>query len=257
MHALERDNPVEALTTGRTEFVELCTASNFHASRFDPVDERAEHDRIQTECLSSKTITLHIGITEADEVSGAEVGRRDRHAARRRLGDRSAQLFEVLHARRRARSAWGDLRRCSCRRGPVLLACPDVTGACSSTWNDCVTEIERRLDGLRRPGQVAVLGAPVQRHRPRRRTPNSGIPAPRKRVDLQRGKPLRKVRTEPLVDVLFAEIESTRPPRGSTSTSARQRGRGPVEANEDATALKPELLGAIEEAEGGRGARRR
>ena len=58
LHALERENPVEALVAAAVEFVELMEGLDFDELQgLDQVDQRAEHDRRQPPALARRSPT--------------------------------------------------------------------------------------------------------------------------------------------------------------------------------------------------------
>ena len=87
LHALERENPVEALVAAAVEFVGLMERLDFRGLQgLDQVDVRAEHDRRQPAAVRADPLPAaprdHGGGHEVDGL--AQERRRARHAARRR-----------------------------------------------------------------------------------------------------------------------------------------------------------------------------
>ena len=95
-----------------------------------------------------------------------------------------------------------DLRR----RGPELISCP----TCGRTQVDLVKiarEVEERLKGVKRPIKVAVMGCAVNGPGEAREA-DVGLAAGRGAgIIFRKGKLVRRVREDRLVDELMAEIE--------------------------------------------------
>src|SRR5205807_9575934 len=91
-------------------------------------------------------------------------------------------------------------------RGPVLIACP-TCGRLQFDMDTVVSEIERRLEAYEDPIEVAVLGCAVNGIGEASHADFGITGAKNEGLVFSRGKPLRKVPTEQLVDTLFAEID--------------------------------------------------
>jgi (E)-4-hydroxy-3-methylbut-2-enyl-diphosphate synthase len=113
-----------------------------------------------------------------------------------------------------------------------------------------VAEIERRLEGYDDPIEVAVLGCAVNGIGEASHADFGITGARNEGLIFSRGKPLRKVKTEQLVDVLFEEIDRyATSKRVVVDERAAAEGAAWLEANEDATAMTPERLASLEAAE--------
>ncbi|HTN22534.1 MAG TPA: flavodoxin-dependent (E)-4-hydroxy-3-methylbut-2-enyl-diphosphate synthase, partial [Solirubrobacteraceae bacterium] len=134
-------------------------------------------------------------------------------------------------------------------RGPVLIACP-TCGRLQFDMDTVVMEIERRLEAYADPIEVAVLGCAVNGIGEASHADFGITGAKNEGLIFSRGKPLRKVKTEQLVDVLFEEIDKyATSKRIDVDARAAAEGAAWLEAEEDATAMTPERLAAIEKAE--------
>jgi (E)-4-hydroxy-3-methylbut-2-enyl-diphosphate synthase len=134
-------------------------------------------------------------------------------------------------------------------RGPVLIACP-TCGRLQFDMDTVVTEIERRLEAYADPIEVAVLGCAVNGIGEASHADFGITGAKDEGLIFSRGKPLRKVKTAELVDVLFEEIDKYATSKNVVvDERAAAEGAAWLAANEDATALTPERLAALEAAE--------
>ena len=165
LHALERENSVEALVTAAVEFVELMERLEFDELQgLDQVDERAEHDRRRTACCRERIpYPLHLGITEAGtKWSGSlksAVGLGTLLADG--IGDTIRISLSTFHAEEEVKVAWEILKALQLReRGPVLIACP-TCGRLQFDMDTVVADIEKRLEAYEEPIEVAVLGCAV------------------------------------------------------------------------------------------------
>jgi (E)-4-hydroxy-3-methylbut-2-enyl-diphosphate synthase len=113
-----------------------------------------------------------------------------------------------------------------------------------------VMEIERRLQDYEDPIEVAVLGCAVNGIGEASHADFGITGAKNEGLIFSRGKPLRKVKTEQLVDVLFEEIDKyATSKRIDVDERAAAEGAAWLQANEDETAMTPERLAALEKAE--------
>ena len=111
-------------------------------------------------------------------------------------------------------------------------------------------EIERRLEAYDDPIEVAVLGCAVNGIGEASHADFGITGAKDEGLIFSRGKPLRKVPTGQLVDVLFEEIDKyATSKRIVVDERAAAEGAAWLAANEDATAMTPERLAALEKAE--------
>jgi (E)-4-hydroxy-3-methylbut-2-enyl-diphosphate synthase len=113
-----------------------------------------------------------------------------------------------------------------------------------------VAEVERRLAQYDDPIEVSVLGCAVNGIGEARHADFGITGAKDMGMIYSRGEPLKKVRTENLVDELFAEIDKyyaagKRVVRDEASAAEAQAW---LSENEDETAITPERLAALEAA---------
>jgi (E)-4-hydroxy-3-methylbut-2-enyl-diphosphate synthase len=113
-----------------------------------------------------------------------------------------------------------------------------------------VMEIERRLEAYDDPIEVAVLGCAVNGIGEASHADFGITGAKDEGLIFSRGRPLRKVPTAQLVDVLFEEIDKYATSRRiDVDERAAAEGAAWLAANEDETAMTPERLAALEKAE--------
>jgi (E)-4-hydroxy-3-methylbut-2-enyl-diphosphate synthase len=113
-----------------------------------------------------------------------------------------------------------------------------------------VAEIEKRLEDYEDPIEVSVLGCAVNGIGEARHADFGITGAKDMGMIYSRGEPLKKVPTERLVDELFAEIDryyaaGKRVLRDETDAAEARQW---LAENEDATAMTPERLAAMEAA---------
>jgi (E)-4-hydroxy-3-methylbut-2-enyl-diphosphate synthase len=132
----------------------------------------------------------------------------------------------------------------------VLIACP-TCGRLQFDMDTVVAEIERRLEAYPDPIEVAVLGCAVNGIGEASHADFGITGAKNEGLIFSRGKPLRKVPTEQLVDTLFVEIDKyVRSKRIDVDAAQAADGAqwlAAVEA-ENADELTPERLAAMEAA---------
>ncbi len=210
LHELERDNPVEALVTAAGEFVELMHRLDFYDFKVS-IKSTSVPDTIASNRLLSERIDhpLHLGITEAGtKWSGSlksAVGLGTLLADG--IGDTIRISLSTFHAEEEVKVAWEILKGLKLReRGPVLIACP-TCGRLQFDMDTVVAEIEERLRGYDDPIEVAVLGCAVNGIGEASHADFGIAGAKDMGVIYSHGKPLRKVATSELVDVLFEEID--------------------------------------------------
>jgi (E)-4-hydroxy-3-methylbut-2-enyl-diphosphate synthase len=253
LHALERENPVEALVTAGTEFVALMERLDFTDFKVSIKSTNVPNTIAANRLLSERIpYPLHLGITEAGtKWSGSlksAVGLGTLLADG--IGDTIRISLSTFHAEEEVKVAWEILKALQLReRGPVLIACP-TCGRLQFDMDTVVAEIERRLEAYEDPIEVAVLGCAVNGIGEASHADFGITGAKNEGLIFSRGKPLRKVKTEQLVDVLFEEIDKyATSKRVDVDERAAAEGAAWLEANEDATAMTPERLAALEAAE--------
>ena len=255
LHALERENPVEALVTAAAEFVELMERLEFTNFKVSIKSTNVPNTIASNRLLSERIpYPLHLGITEAGtKWSGSlksAVGLGTLLADG--IGDTIRISLSTFHAEEEVKVAWEILKSLQLReRGPVLIACP-TCGRLQFDMDTVVTEIERRLEAYDDPVEVAVLGCAVNGIGEAAHA-DFGI-AGGKNVGIiySRGEPLRKVPQDELVDVLFEEIDryygaNKRVLKDATQAAEAAEWLAGVEA-ENAGELTPERLAAMEAA---------
>ena len=149
--------------------------------------------------------------------------------------------------------AWEILKALQLReRGPVLIACP-TCGRLQFDMDTVVADIEKRLEAYEEPIEVAVLGCAVNGIGEASHADFGITGAKNEGLIFSRGRALRKVPTEQLVDTLFEEIDKF-VGSGAKRIDVDQReaaeGAAWLQAIEDENAgeMTPERLAALEKA---------
>jgi len=255
LHALERDNPVEALVRAAEEFVELMHRLDFQDFKVS-IKSTSVPNTIASNRLLAQRIghPLHLGITEAGtKWSGSlksAVGLGTLLADG--IGDTIRISLSTFHAEEEVKVAWEILKALKLReRGPVLIACP-TCGRLQFDMDTVVAEIEERLRAYDDPIEVAVLGCAVNGIGEASHADFGITGAKDEGLIFSRGKALRKVRTEELVDVLFEEIDKYATRReivvdDAASAAAGAEWLAEIEA-ENAGEMTPERMAALEKA---------
>ncbi len=254
LHALERESPVEALVAAAVEFVELMERLEFHDFKVSIKSTSVPNTIASNRLLAGKIdYPLHLGITEAGtKWSGSlksSVGLGTLLADG--IGDTIRISLSTFHAEEEVKVAWEILKALQLReRGPVLIACP-TCGRLQFDMDTVVAEIERRLEAYEDPIEVAVLGCAVNGIGEASHADFGITGAKNEGLVFSRGKPLRKVPQDELVDVLFEEIDkyaqSRRVDVDSAQASEGEQWLARIEA-ENAGELTPERLAAMEAA---------
>src|SRR3954454_4308030 len=212
LHALEETNPVEALVTAATEFVEMMHRLDFYDFKVSIKSTNVPHTIASNRLLSEKIDhPLDLGITEAGtKWSGSlksAVGLGTLLADG--LRDTIRISLSTFHAEEEVKVAWEILKALQLReRGPVLIACP-TCGRLQFDMDSVVAEIERRLEGYAEPVEVAVLGCAVNGIGEASHADFGIAGAKNEGLIFAGGKPLRKVPQAKLVDTLFEEIDKS------------------------------------------------
>ena len=152
---------------------------------------------------------LHLGITEAGtKWSGSlksAVGLGTLLADG--IGDTIRISLSTFHAEEEVKVAWEILKALKLReRGPVLIACP-TCGRLQFDMDTVVADIEKRLEAYADPVEVAVLGCAVNGIGEASHADFGITGAKNEGLIFSRGKALKKVPQEQLVDELFKEID--------------------------------------------------
>jgi (E)-4-hydroxy-3-methylbut-2-enyl-diphosphate synthase len=252
LHALEADNPVEALVQAAVEFVELMERLDFENFKVSIKSTSVPNTIASNRLLSEKIdYPLHLGITEAGtKWSGSlksAVGLGTLLADG--VGDTIRISLSTFHAEEEVKVAWEILKALKLReRGPVLIACP-TCGRLQFDMDTVVAEIERRLEQYGQPIEVAVLGCAVNGIGEASHADFGITGAKNEGLIFAHGKPLRKVPQEQLVDELFAEIDkSLQVGRVEVDESKAAEGAEWLQKIEDENVdeMTPERMAALE-----------
>src|SRR3712207_5653226 len=210
LHELERENPVEALVTAAVEFVELMERLDFENFKVSIKSTNVPNTIASNRLLSERIpYPLHLGITEAGtKWSGSlksAVGLGTLLADG--IGDTIRISLSTFHAEEEVKVAWEILKALKLReRGPVLIDCP-ACGRLPFDMDTVVAEIEKRLEACTDAIEIAVLGCAVNGIAEASHADFGITGAKNEGLIFSRGKPLKKVPQERLVDELFAEID--------------------------------------------------
>src|SRR3954471_3148596 len=253
LHARERENPVEALVSAGVEFVELMERLEFTDFKVS-IKSTSVPNTIAANRLLSQRIPypLHLGITEAGtKWSGSlksAVGLGTLLADG--IGDTIRISLSTFHAEEEVKVAWEILKALKLReRGPVLIACP-TCGRLQFDMDTVVAEVERRLEAYEDPIEVSVLGCAVNGIGEARHADFGITGAKDMGMIYSKGEPLKKVPTDQLVDELFKEIDRYYAAGRTVVRDERDAAdaRQWLAAEEDATAMTPERMAALEAA---------
>lgn len=241
LHALEKDDPVEALVTAAVEFVELMEDLDFENFKVSIKSTDVPNTIASNRLLSQRIpYPLHLGITEAGtKWTGSlksAVGLGTLLADG--IGDTIRISLSTFHAEEEVKVAWEILKALKLReKGPVLIACP-TCGRLQFDMDTVVAEIEQRLEAYDEAIEVAVLGCAVNGIGEASNADFGIAGAKNEGLIFAGGRPLRKVPQEELVDTLFSEID-------------KSLDRGGVEFDDAESAEGAEWLAKIEEANAG------
>src|SRR6478672_74771 len=251
LHELERESPVEALVTAGVEFVRLMERLDFTDFKVSIKSTNVPYTIAANRLLSEKIdYPLHLGITEAGtKWSGSlksAVGLGTLLADN--IGDTIRISLSTFHAEEEVKVAWEILKALKLReRGPVLIACP-TCGRLQFDMDSVVMEVERRLEQYADPIEVSILGCAVNGIGEARHADFGITGAKDSAMIFSKGEPLKKVKTENLVDELFAEIDKYYASGKQIVVDDAQRAEAAawLAENEDETAMTPERLAALE-----------
>jgi (E)-4-hydroxy-3-methylbut-2-enyl-diphosphate synthase len=252
LHALEREDPVEALVQAAVEFVELMEGFEFENFKVS-IKSTSVPNTIAANRLLAERITypIHLGITEAGtKWTGSlksAVGLGTLLADG--IGDTIRISLSTFHAEEEVKVAWEILKALGLReRGPVLIACP-TCGRLQFDMDTVVAEIERRLESYEEPIEVAVLGCAVNGIGEASHADFGITGAKNEGLIFAHGKPLRKVPQDDLVDALFREIDKSLD-RGEVDVDERKSAEGAAWLkrieDENADELTPERIARME-----------
>src|SRR6188472_2698991 len=210
LRELEFTNPVEALVTSATQWVELMHGLDFYDFKVSMKSTSVPNTIASNRLLAEKIDhPLHLGVTEAGtKWSGSlksAVGLGTLLADG--IGDTIRISLSTFHAEEEVKVAWEILKALKLReRGPVLIACP-TCGRLQFDMDTVVVEIERRLERYDQAIEVAVLGCAVNGIGEASHADFGITGAKNEGMIFAHGKPLRKVPQDRLVEELFAEID--------------------------------------------------
>jgi (E)-4-hydroxy-3-methylbut-2-enyl-diphosphate synthase len=250
---LEFSDPVEALVTAAVEYVELMERLDFSDFKVSMKSTSVPNTIASNRLLSERIpYPLHLGVTEAGtKWSGSlksAVGLGTLLADG--IGDTIRISLSTFHAEEEVKVAWEILKALKLReRGPVLIACP-TCGRLQFDMDSVVAEVERRLEAYDDPIEVSVLGCAVNGIGEARHADFGITGAKDMGMIYSRGEPLKKVPTEQLVDELFKEIDRYYAAGRTVVRDEREAAdaREWLAAEEDATAMTPERMAALEAA---------
>src|SRR6187455_1170314 len=252
LHALEADNPVEALVQAAVEFVELMERLDFENFKVSIKSTSVPNTIASNRLLAQKIdYPIHLGITEAGtKWSGSlksAVGLGTLLADG--VGDTIRISLSTFHAEEEVKVAWEILKALKLReRGPVLIACP-TCGRLQFDMDTVVAEIEQRLERYEQPVEVAVLGCAVNGIGEASHADFGITGAKNEGLIFAHGKPLRKVPQDRLVDALFEEIDKS-VERGRVEVDESEAGEGAAWLarieEENAGELTPEKIAQME-----------
>jgi len=253
LHALERENPVEALVTAAVEFVDLMEGLDFTNFKVSIKSTNVPNTIAANRLLSEKIpYPIHLGITEAGtKWSGSlksAVGLGALLADD--IGDTIRISLSTFHAEEEVKVAWEILKALKLReKGPVLIACP-TCGRLQFDMDAVVAEVEQRLEQYEDPIEVAVLGCAVNGIGEAKGADFGIAGAKNEGVVFAKGKAIKKVPTPQLVDTLFEQIDLAMDKGGRVEFDERESAEGEawVKKIEDENAgdLTPEKIAAME-----------
>lgn len=210
LHALERENPVEALVTAATEFVTLMEELDFEDFKVSIKSTNVPNTIAANRLLSEKIpYPIHLGITEAGTKWSGSIKSAVGLGAllADNVGDTMRISLSTFHAEEEVKVAWEILKALKLReKGPVLIACP-TCGRLQFDMDAVVAEVEKRLEAYEEPVEVAVLGCAVNGIGEAKHADFGIAGARNEGVVFANGKAIKKVPTDQLVDTLFEQID--------------------------------------------------
>src|SRR6202167_2111335 len=253
LRELEYTDPVGALVAAALGFVELMESLDFDNFKVSMKSTSVPNTIASNRMLAEKIpYPLHLGVTEAGtKWSGSlksAVGLGTLLADG--IGDTIRISLSTFHAEEEVKVAWEILKALKLReRGPDLIACP-TCGRLQFDMDSVVAEVERRLEDYEDAIEVSVLGCAVNGIGEARHADFGITGAKDMGMIYSKGEPLKKVPTEQLVDELFKEIDRyyAAGKRVQRDEAAAAEARAWLEENEDASAMTPERIAALEAA---------
>jgi (E)-4-hydroxy-3-methylbut-2-enyl-diphosphate synthase len=253
LRELEYTDPVQALVNAAVETVELMEDLDFTNFKVSMKSTSVPNTIAANRLLAQRIdYPIHLGVTEAGTKwsgslkSAIGIG----SLLYDGIGDTIRISLSTFHAEEEVKVAWEILKALKLRqRGPTLIACP-TCGRLQFDMDTVVAEVEQRLQAYDQPIEISVLGCAVNGIGEARHA-DFGIAGARDMgMIYAHGEPLKKVPTERLVDELFAEIDRYVAAGGQVVRDEREAEQARVwlSENEDAEALTPERLAAMEAA---------
>jgi (E)-4-hydroxy-3-methylbut-2-enyl-diphosphate synthase len=251
LRELEFSNPVEALVTAAVEFVELMERLDFTNFKVSMKSTSVPNTIASNRLLSERIpYPLHLGVTEAGTKWAGSlksaVGLGTLLADG--IGDTIRISLSTFHAEEEVKVAFEILKALKLREhGPVLIACP-TCGRLQFDMDSVVTEVEQRLTAYSDPVEVSILGCGVNGIGEARHADFGISGAKDAGIVFSKGEPLRKVKTDDLVDVLFEEIDKYYEAGKKVVFDEREAAEAKqwLAENEDESAMTPERLAAME-----------
>src|ERR671920_342535 len=249
---LEFSDPVEALVRAAVEYVELMERLDFENFKVSMKSTSVPNTIASNRRLAERIpYPLHLGVTEAGtKWSGSlksAVGLGTLLADG--IGDTIRISLSTFHAEEEVKVAWEILKALKLReRGPVLIACP-TCGRPQFDMDTVVADIERRLQAYEDPVEVAVLGCAVNGIGEASHADFGITGAKNEGLIFSRGKALKKVPQERLVDELFLEIDKyAKTKKIEVDAAEQQAGAEWLQRIEEENAgeLTPERLAKLE-----------
>lgn len=253
LHALERENPVEALVTAATEFVTLMEELQFEDFKVSIKSTNVPNTIAANRLLSEKIpYPIHLGITEAGTKWSGSIKSAVGLGAllADNVGDTMRISLSTFHAEEEVKVAWEILKALKLReRGPVLIACP-TCGRLQFDMDAVVAEVEKRLEAYEDPVEVAVLGCAVNGIGEAKNADFGIAGARNEGVVFAQGKAIKKVPTDQLVDTLFQQIDLALGRDGQVEFDEKESAEGEAWIkkieDENADDLTPEKLARME-----------
>jgi (E)-4-hydroxy-3-methylbut-2-enyl-diphosphate synthase len=253
LHALENENPTEALVTAAVEFVTLMESLDFTNFKVSIKSTNVPNTIAANRLLAEKIpYPLHLGITEAGTKWSGSIKSAVGLGALLAddIGDTIRISLSTFHAEEEVKVAWEILKALQLReRGPVLIACP-TCGRLQFDMDAVVAEVEQRLESYDEPIEVAVLGCAVNGIGEAKHADFGIAGAKNEGVVFAHGKALKKVPTEKLVDTLFEQIDLSRDRGGEVEFDEKESAEGQAWVQkieeENAGDLTPEKIAKME-----------
>jgi (E)-4-hydroxy-3-methylbut-2-enyl-diphosphate synthase len=254
LRELEYSDPIEALVTAATEFVELMERLDYTNFKVSMKSTSVPNTIASNRMLADRIpYPLHLGITEAGTKwsgslkSAVGIGALLADG----IGDTIRISLSTFQAEEEVKVAWEILKALRLRRrGPELIACP-TCGRLQFDMDTVVAEVEKRLEDYEDPIVVSVLGCAVNGIGEARHADFGITGAKDAGAIYAKGEMIRKFDTGNLVDELFIEIDKyyAAGKKVVVDEARAAEARQWLAQNEDETAMTPERLAAMEAAE--------